>query len=68
MPNRYQNSSNGNGTFITAPKYLSFMDGNKDKRKNWQSRRYNGLIKADGHQKGDFLKIIMADKGSNIQD
>lgn len=49
MPKRYQKSSNGKGTFITPPKYLSFMVGNKDKWKSWLSRRYNGLIKADGH-------------------
>ena len=49
MPNRYQKSSNGKETFITPLKYLSFMEGNKDKWKSWLSRRYNGLIKADGH-------------------
>lgn len=68
-PSRYQNFSNGNGTFIKPLKYLNFMDGNKDKRgKNCQSRRYNGLIKADGHQKRDFLKILTPHMGNNVGD
>lgn len=68
MPNRYQKSSNGNGTFITPLKYLSFMEGNKDKWKSLLSRRYNGLIKADGHWNKEFLKILMPHKGNNVQD
>lgn len=54
MLNRYQRSPNCSGTFITSLKYLSFMEGNKDKWKSWLSRRYNGLIKADGHRKREF--------------
>lgn len=68
MPNRYQKSSNSNATFITPLKYLSFIEGNKDKWKSWLSVRYNGLIKADGHQKRGFLKMVMPHKGSNVQD
>jgi len=68
MPNRFQKSSNSDGTFITPLKYLIFIEGNKDKWKTWLSGRHNSLIKADGHQKRDILRILMPHKGSNIQD
>lgn len=67
VPNRYQKSSNGKGNFKTPLKYLSFMEGNKDKWKSWLCKRYNGLIKADGHQKTGFLKVLMPHKDNNVQ-
>lgn len=44
------------------------MEGNKDKWKSCLSRSWNGLIKTDGHQKRENLKILMPLKGNNAQD
>lgn len=59
--------------FYNTSKYLSFTDSNKEKRgggewkKTGQSGRYNGLIKADGHQERAFFgKNLMSHNGKTF--
>lgn len=63
----FKKSSNSDGTFTTPLKYLIFMEGNKDKWKTWLSGRHNGLIKADGHQNREILRMLMPQKSSTVQ-